>query len=469
MVTSLGALIGVLPAQLNGQLVGADSEVRTITHDSRSVTAGTLFCCVRGDHVDGHRFAHDAVMTGAAALVVDHRLDIDVPQMVVTDVREAMAYLADAVCDSPSRKLAVFGVTGTNGKTTTTWLLQSVLQHAGVPCGLLGTLSGSHTTPEAPIFQAQLAAFLDRGMQAAAVEVSSHALALHRVDATWFTVGVFTNLSRDHLDLHGDEDSYFAAKARLFEPNRCGVAVINGDDERGRTLLRTLTTPTERFAMSDATDVDLQAASATFTWRGQRIGLPLGGAFSVANALAAATAAHAYGIEPDVIAHGLTKASPVPGRFEPITAGQSFGVIVDYAHTPDGLAVALDAARGVTAGRLIVVFGCGGNRDATKRPLMGRIAQNAADFVIVTSDNPREEDPAAIISDVLRGMMTETDHPYVVEPDRRAAFAAAFALAEPGDVVVLAGKGHEATQTIGTIAHPFDDRVVANELLRSAS
>ena len=276
---------------------------------------------------------------------------------------------------------------------------------------------------------------------------------------------MFTNLSRDHLDLHGTEDDYFAAKARLFEPERCGVAVINADDERGQQLAAEVTVPVRLFSMHDATDIVLDARSATFTWHGQRIRLPLGGEFSIANGLAAATAALAYGIEPAVIAQGLGAATPVPGRFEPVDIGQPFGVIVDYAHTPDGLRVALQAARGVTRGRLIVVFGCGGDRDATKRPLMGEIAQNGADFVILTSDNPRGESPAAIISDVVRGFPTGSTGDYVIELDRRAAISAALSMAEAGDVVVIAGKGHEATQTIGTEVRPFDDRVVARELL----
>jgi UDP-N-acetylmuramoyl-L-alanyl-D-glutamate--2,6-diaminopimelate ligase len=454
-----------LPPHIGWTRIGPDVVVSGITHDSRVVGPGTLFCCVPGTSADGHTFAATAVSAGAVALVVDHLLDIDVTQLVVPDVRAAMPHLASAIYGNPSRSLAVFGVTGTNGKTTTTWLLQSVLEHAGLPCGLLGTLSGAHTTPEAPAFQAQLAAFRDHGKKAAAVEVSSHALALHRVDATWFAVGVFTNLSRDHLDLHGTEDAYFAAKARLFEPERCGVAVINADDERGRQLVEQVTVPVQLFSMSDATDIVLDARSATFAWHGQRVRLPLGGAFSVANGLAAATAALAYGLDPAMIAAGLSAATPVPGRFEPVDAGQSFGVIVDYAHTPDGLRVALQAARGVTQRRLVVVFGCGGDRDATKRPLMGEIAQKHADFVVLTSDNPRGESPAAIISDVVRGFPTGSTGNYVVQLDRRAAIALAFAMAGAGDVVVIAGKGHEATQTIGTDVRPFDDRVVARELL----
>jgi UDP-N-acetylmuramoyl-L-alanyl-D-glutamate--2,6-diaminopimelate ligase len=466
-VASLSEAAHSLAPRIGWTQVGPDVVVAGITHDSRQVAPGVLFCCVSGASADGHAFAAAAVSAGAVALVVDHHLDLDVPQLVVSDVRAAMPYLASAIYDNPSRSLAVFGVTGTNGKTTTTWLLQAVLEHAGLPCGLLGTLSGAHTTPEAPAFQAQLATFRDSGKKAAAVEVSSHALALHRVDATWFAVGVFTNLSRDHLDLHGTEDDYFAAKARLFEPERCGVAVINADDERGQQLAAQVTVPVRLFSMRDATEIVLDARSATFTWHGQRIRLPLGGAFSVANGLAAATAALACGIEPAVIAQGLSAATPVPGRFEPIDIGQPFGVIVDYAHTPDGLRVALQAARGVTSGRLMVVFGCGGDRDATKRPLMGEIAQKGADFVILTSDNPRGESPAAIISDVVRGFPTGSTGDYVVELDRRAAIAAAFSMAEAGDVVVIAGKGHEATQTIGTEVRPFDDRIVARELLEA--
>lgn len=465
----LSGLVASLPALLRAVLHGPDEQITGVTLDSRSVRTGSLFCCVRGGSLDGHLYAADAVARGAVALVVDHVVAVDVPQIVVSDVRLAAAYVSSTFHGNPSDSLAVFGVTGTNGKTTTTWLLQAVLDHGGLPCGLIGTLSGSHTTPEAPVLQAQLAAFRDEGRRAAAVEVSSHALALHRVDATWFAVAVFTNLSRDHLDLHGTEDAYFAAKARLFEPVRCGVAVLNVDDEHGRELLRVATVPTRTFSMADAREVRLDARSATFEWLHQTVRLPLGGSFSVANGLAAATAAHAYGIEPAVIAEGLSGATPVPGRFEPIDEGQAFGVIVDYAHTPDGLSAALDAARGVTQNRLMVVFGCGGDRDATKRPFMGEIAAKKADFVIVTSDNPRGEVPAAIISGVVSGISADARGQHMVEEDRREAIAVAFSLARPGDVVLIAGKGHEVTQTIGSSVFPFDDRAVARELLRATA
>ena len=454
-----------LPPDMRYEVIGAGAALSGITHDSRQVSPRTLFCCVPGASVDGHTFAQAAVTAGATALVVDHPLPLDVPQLVVDDVRLAMPYLASKIYGDPSRTLAVFGVTGTNGKTTTTWLIHAILEHAGVACGLLGTLSGAHTTPEAPAFQARLAEFRDDGKRAAAVEVSSHALALHRVDATWFTVGIFTNLSRDHLDLHGNEDNYFAAKARLFEPARCGTAVINIEDARGRQLEAQIEVPVKTFSMADALDMKLDVHGASFTWHGHHVRLPMGGAFSVANGLAAATAALAFGLDPAVIAAGLSGATPVPGRFEPVDAGQSFGVIVDYAHTPDGLRVALDAARDVTGGRLFVVFGCGGDRDATKRPLMGEMAANKADFVILTSDNPRGEGPAAIISDVVSGFPTGATGLYAIELDRRAAIALAFSMVNDGDVVVIAGKGHEATQTIGTDVRPFDDRAVARELL----
>jgi UDP-N-acetylmuramoyl-L-alanyl-D-glutamate--2,6-diaminopimelate ligase len=465
MLMDLRAAAASLPAGLTVSLTGPDAQVSGITHDSRRVQPQTLFCCVPGATTDGHNFARQAVADGASALLVDRPLDLPIAQLGVTDVRLAMAYLADTLNGRPSRTLAVIGVTGTNGKTTTTWLLRALLDAAGLPCGLIGTLSGSHTTPEAPDFQAALAGFVDAGMLAAAVEISSHALALHRVDATWFPVAVFTNLSRDHLDLHGSEAAYFAAKARLFEPVRCGTAVINRDDEHGRKLMATLQVPVHAFGMADATDITLDARSACFTWRGHRVRLPLGGAFSVANGLAAATAAEALGLSPNDIAEGLSGATAVPGRFEPIEAGQSFGVIVDYAHTPDGLRAALGAARGVTERRLIVVFGCGGNRDASKRPLMGEIAVELADFVVVTSDNPRGEVPAAIISDVVNGFPPDSEGQYLIEQDRREAIASAFDMAKAGDVVLIAGKGHETTQTVGDRVLAFDDRVVARELL----
>jgi UDP-N-acetylmuramoyl-L-alanyl-D-glutamate--2,6-diaminopimelate ligase len=442
------------------------TRVSTVTHDSRAVTPGSMLCCIRGSNVDGHGFAMEAIERGAVALLVDHLLDVDIAQILVDDTRLAAGPVASAVLGHPSDQLTVVGVTGTNGKTTTTYLLASIFEAAGWSAGIVGTLSAALTTPEAPELQTALAAFRDEGKRAVAMEVSSHALELHRVDGTRFTSAVFTNLGRDHLDLHGSEERYFAAKARLFEPQFTALGIVNLDDVRGRLLADVATIALVGFGHADAIDLVVGADRHAFRWRGRDVVVPLGGRFNVSNSLAAATAAEALGIGIDAIVAGLGSVAPIPGRFESVDLGQPFHVVVDYAHTPDGLHVALESAREATnGGRVIVVFGCGGDRDAEKRPLMGRVAAELADLVVVTSDNPRSEDPLAIIAAVLHGVPDEYLRSVTSEPDRRAAIGVALGAARPGDMVVLAGKGHEATQTIGAAVLPFDDRAVARELL----
>jgi len=466
MERMLGALVA--DASVNGAVVrgSADVAVTGVVFDSRLITPGCLFCCVRGSNSDGHSFAPAAKAAGAAALVVDHLLDVDLPQVVVPDTRVAMGPLASAFFGNPSHSLVMVGVTGTNGKTTTTTLLASVLESAGMPTGVIGTLTGKHTTPEGPDLQEQLAGFLAAGKRAVVMEVSSHALALHRVGGTRFDVAVFTNLGRDHLDLHGTVERYFAAKALLFEPALSAHGVVNADDLHGRLLLDAASIPMTGFSHADLIDLDVTPVSHSYTWRGQRVQVHIGGQFNAMNSVAAATAAAALGIEPAVIAAGLSTAPAVPGRFEPVRAGQPFDVIVDYAHTPDGLREALQAARRASVdGSVIAVFGCGGDRDREKRPEMGAVAAELADRVVVTSDNPRSEDPLAIINAVIQGVPADYRDRVVSEPDRRQAFAAAFQIAKPGDVVVIAGKGHETTQTIGNEVVAFDDRAVARTLL----
>jgi UDP-N-acetylmuramoyl-L-alanyl-D-glutamate--2,6-diaminopimelate ligase len=439
-------------------------DVSAIDHDSRQVGPGTLFCALKGEHADGHDHAGAAVDAGATALLVEHLLELDVPQIVVPDSRAAMGLLSDAFYDHPSRRIAVVGVTGTNGKTTVTHVLAAILRHLGRPTTVLGTLSGARTTPESPELQAALAAAATGDDAVVAMEVSSHAIELRRITGTWFTVAVFTNLSQDHLDFHDTMDRYFAAKARLFEPERAAVGVVNRDDPWGRRLLESMAIPSVAWSADDATDVDLRADGTSFTWRGQRVELALAGRFNLANAVAAAEAAVALGVDPADVAAGLADARPVDGRFEPVGDGQ-VAVLVDYAHTPDALEQALLSARELTAGRLIVVFGCGGDRDRAKRPLMGAAADKVADVVVVTSDNPRSEDADAIIDEVLTGIDRRED--LVVEPDRRVAVEAAVGLASPGDLVLVAGKGHETTQDLGGgNVIPFDDRVVAASALQ---
>jgi UDP-N-acetylmuramoyl-L-alanyl-D-glutamate--2,6-diaminopimelate ligase len=446
----------------------AGTEVTAITHDSAAVSPGALFCCVPGRRADGHDFAAAAVAAGAGALLAERLLPPSVPQVVVPSVRRAMGPVAAAFFDHPSRRLAVVGVTGTNGKTTTTHLLAAAMAAAGRTSEVIGTLSGPRTTPEAPEVQARLADLAAAGTSVAAMEVSSHALVQHRVDATWFAVAVFTNLSQDHLDFHPSMDDYFAAKASLFTPERAALAVLNADDPWGRRLLDTVAVPTRAFSLDDAVDLDVGARTSTFRWHGRPVRLRLGGAFNVANALAAATAAQELGADAASVAEGLSSVVSVPGRFEDVDAGQPFTVVVDYAHTPASLEHVLVAARRVSGNgtgptRVLVVFGCGGDRDRTKRPAMGEAAARLADVAVLTSDNPRGEDPLAIIAEVRAG--ARRPEALVVEPDRRAAIALALGRARAGDVVVVAGKGHEAVQVTGDLAVPFDDRVVVREEL----
>ncbi|CAB4585703.1 unannotated protein [freshwater metagenome] len=447
----------------------ADALVIDITHDSRAVEAGTMFCCVRGVLRDGHDFATVAVERGASALLVDHRLDGvgDVAQIVVEDVRSAIGPFASEVFGNPSRHLSVVGITGTNGKTTTTHLLGSILKVSGVSTDVMGTLTGALTTPEASDLQRTLAARHAAGVRSVVMEVSSHALSLDRVLGTSFALSIFTNLGRDHLDFHGTQEAYFEAKARLFESDLSRVGVVNADDPFGRRLIDRSTIPMIPFSLADVSDTDVSATSHAYTWRGVRVNVAMGGSVNVMNSLAAATAARELGVDLDAIVEGLRVAPVVAGRFEHVDAGQDFVVLVDFAHTPDGLGEMLRSVRQATTdGRVIVVFGCGGDRDKMKRPIMGETAASLADAVVVTSDNPRSEDPEAIIASVVAGVPDHLRHRLIgIEADRRAAMSLAFRHAREGDVVIIAGKGHERTQTIGGEVLEFDDRAVARELL----
>jgi len=458
------------PAEVVGTAAG-DVEVGSIALDSRLVAPGALFCCVAGSRVDGHDLASDAVAAGAVGVLAERRLPLDerVAQVLVPSVRAAMGPIAAALHGHPSRSLTVVGVTGTNGKTTTTHLLRSVFEAAGRSAAVIGTLTGAPgsppTTPDAPELQARLAALRDRGVEVVAMEVSSHGLAMHRVDGTRFAAAVFTNLSQDHLDLHGTMEAYFAAKARLFDPSFTDLAVVCADDLYGRLLVDAATVETVGYGVADAHDLRLTADGSTARWHDVELRVPLPGRFNVLNALAAATTADELGVPAAAIAAGIASTPPVRGRFDPVVAGQPFGVVVDYAHTPDGLQAVLRAAREVIAPgrRVVAVFGAGGDRDPAKRPRMGEAAAAHADLVVVTSDNPRSEEPAAIIAEILGGIPDGSA--LLVEPDRRAAIAAAVDAAAPGDIVVIAGKGHETTQTIGDAVVPFDDAEVAREVL----
>ena len=449
-------------------------EISALAYSSNRVTPGALFFCVPGFTSDGHDFAPEAVKRGAAALVTERRLDLGVPELIVDDVRGAMGPAAARFYGDPTAELDVVGITGTNGKTTTAFLVRHLLEAAGRQTGLLGTVKRvvggveedvERTTPEAIDLQATFRRMLDAGDRAAAMEVSSHALELGRVGGIRFACKLFTNLTQDHLDFHGTMEAYYAAKRRLFD--EAGVAVVNADDEHGRRIAAEVGAVT--FAIEN--DADYRAREIDFDFGGSHFLLdtpegtvevesPLPGLFNVLNVIGAIAAVRTLGVD-ELSLEGFER---VPGRFEPVDEGQDFGVLVDYAHTPDSLENVLRTARELTRGRLHVVFGAGGDRDPTKRPLMGRAARELADRVLVTSDNPRNEEPEAIIDQVMEGAGAGAER----DADRRRAIGRAIADAEPGDVVVIAGKGHEQGQEFEHgRKEPFDDKTVAREALRS--
>lgn len=444
-----------------------EAAVALVTASTRDVTVGSLFVCVAGARHDGHDYASAAVQLGAVAVVTMRPLTVAVPQIIVSDTRRALGLLAAAHAGWPSRHLDVIGITGTNGKTSTAQLVAHILNTAGRPTSVRGTLDGTLTTPEAPELQQWLAARRDAGDHAAVLEVSSHALDLDRVAGTSFRLGVFTNLGQDHLDFHGTPERYFAAKAKLFEPQRCAAGVVNRDDVHGRLLADAASIPMTTYGLDDVSDVTVERFEHRYWWRGHQVRVPLGGRFHVMNSLAALTVANELGIDDAEAAGALATAPPIRGRFEVLEMAGSPTVVVDFAHTPDGLEQVLSTARALAGtGRVGVVFGCGGDRDAPKRPVMGAVAARYADAIVLTSDNPRSEDPQMIM-DAIRAGIDEVDPQRMVfqDPDRRTAIAAALAWADPGDVVVVAGKGHETTQIIGGQVFPFDDAAVVRELL----
>ena len=477
-MTTLGDLFGDAAAR------AAALEITALAYDNRRVTPGTAFFCVRGFTRDGHDYAADAIARGAAALVVDHPLGLGVPEVVVADVRAAMAPAAARLHGDPTAALRTIGVTGTNGKTTTTYLVRALLEAAGEQTGLMGTVTSivggverevTRTTPEAVDLQATLAAMRDGGDTHCVMEVSSHALALGRADAIHWAAAIFTNLTQDHLDFHPTMEEYFAAKCRLFVDGLPEVAVVNVDDpygarladEIGGRVAELVTVGIEaRHADLRATAIESAFSGSTFSAGGLELRSPLPGRFNVLNVLCAVAAVRALGVDDATITAALPAAGRVPGRFEPVDEGQDFAVLVDYAHTPDSLENVLEAARPLTAGRLVCVFGCGGDRDRGKRPQMGAICARLADHTIVTSDNPRSEDPAAIVEEILAGIEDRAATEAIV--DRHAAIERAVGMAREGDVVVIAGKGHEQGQEFeGGRKLPFDDVTVAREALRA--
>jgi UDP-N-acetylmuramoyl-L-alanyl-D-glutamate--2,6-diaminopimelate ligase len=475
-----------------------DAPVTGITYDSRAVTPGNVFVALQGAQTDGAAYATDAMSRGAIA-VVGQDVPAGVAGIRVQDGRAALAALAAIFYGHPSERLIVVGVTGTNGKTTTTYLLTSIFESAGLPCGRIGTVGyrvgheerpAARTTPEAPDLQRMLREMVDEGAAACAIEVSSHALELKRVDFVRFAAAVFTNLTRDHLDFHGDMESYFAAKRKLFERLPADApAAINVDDPRGARLAEAVGTPIT-YGITQAADVRpvelsltltgiegvVQSPAGTFRLRMSMPGRP-----NAYNALGAAAVAIGLHLPLKDIEAGLMHVPTVPGRFEVVSsAADDVSVIVDYAHTDDALKNLLETARALTRQRIITVFGCGGDRDRTKRPLMGAVAARLSDLVVLTSDNPRSEDPLAIIEEIKRGFVPPDDRParkggvalapiqmtpWLAIPDREEAITRAVADAEPGDVVIVAGKGHETTQVIGSRVLPFDDASVSRQAL----
>jgi UDP-N-acetylmuramoyl-L-alanyl-D-glutamate--2,6-diaminopimelate ligase len=459
--------------------------VRGISMDSRQVQPGDLYACVPGFKVDGHDFAVKAIASGAVALVVEHFLPLDVPQVKVSNVRKVLGTIAATIYDQPSEQLELVGVTGTNGKTTITYLIEKIGTKHGKKVGLIGTLGsridgreipGERTTPEAIDVQKLLGDMVAEGVSLAVMEVSSHALDLGRVSGCEFDTGIFTNLTQDHLDYHKNMKDYLDAKSKLFSSlkgkKQTKISILNGDDSSFSKLSQASAAPVVSYGIHN--EVDYRAENVEVTSEGVRfvvcfrdsrqdVQYSTPGVFSVYNALAAFVWGVERGYTPGSVAEALAEIPGVPGRFESIRLGQPFQVIVDYAHTPDGLENVVRTARDFTKGRLITVFGCGGDRDRGKRPIMGEAASGLSDFVIVTSDNPRTEDPDQIIKEVLVGV-TGVDH--VALRDRREAIWGACRMAKVGDTILIAGKGHETYQIFGTEVHPFDDREVAREALR---
>ena len=475
------------------------TEITDLEYDSRKVSSSTLFFCVPGHVTDGHDFARDAVERGAAALICERKLDLDVAQVVVEDARALMAQIAVRFFGEPTGSLKLVGITGTNGKTTTAHILREILEAHGVNCGLLGTVEQivggvsepvERTTPEAIDLQRTFSRMIERGDRACVMEVSSHALELNRSDLIEFDACVFTNLSQDHLDFHGTMEAYFSAKRKLFFPTVGlipAVSAINADDPYGRKLIDDLKS-SDRTVLSygiETKDVDFRAVDIdpeslgrsftvkTFDGGSKQVQTHLLGAFNIYNVLAALAAGEGLGVNLDESVEALGRIKPVPGRFEPVEAGQEFKVLIDYAHTPDSLENVLQGVRDVTEGRVIAVFGCGGDRDQGKRPLMGEAACRLADLIFVTSDNPRNEQPEKIIEEILVGahrVKDPGDESLVVDADRRRAIAAALEQAQPGDTVVIAGKGHETGQEFERGRKiEFDDKKVAVEELQRLS
>ena len=452
----LSTLLGGIGFQ--DQKYSRDPEILRIVHDSRLVQQGDLFCCIPGLLYDGHEFALDAVKAGAAAVVAEKPLNIEVPLIETTSSRKSLALLSSFHAGNPSRDLEVVGVTGTNGKTSVVHLLQQILRHAGHEVESSGTLTGERTTPEAPELQNRLSQWRDRGVDSAVMEVSSHALSQHRVDGTEFSAVAFTNLSRDHLDYHESMEEYFKAKERLFEQSFSSKAVVVVGQEAGDRIANT----SQKNGL-EVVEVNVDNASSMGSWHGQSLKIPFEAEFMAVNTLVAAELALLLNVPPSKIASGVSQLQAVPGRFEILKGESSPAIVIDYAHTPEALKATLKSARALKEkGRVLVVFGCGGGRDQGKRPLMGQMADVGADFSVVTSDNPRGESPMSIIDEIVSGMSTGN---HIVEEDRKEAIKIALMNSQPEDVIVVAGKGHETTQEIAGEFFDFDDKEISKSLI----
>ena len=479
----LNALAGAIPGKV--QIVGdQETEIGNICIDSRKVQPGDLFICTPGLQMDAHKFAPQAVEKGAAALLVTHHLELDVPQVIVENVRAALSYVAAEFHGNPAREMHMIGITGTKGKTTTSYLVKSILEEAGYKVGLIGTVCSmigeevipTHlTTPDPVETQAMLRRMADAGVKYVVMEVSAHAIALDRLAGVEYEVGAFSNFSQDHLDLFETMDAYFDCKMRFFVPEMTRKLVYNADDDRVAEGFKNLNRAALRVGIREgsdvyANDIEISEVGSDFlmSWHKHfriSVSLRLAGIFNVYNALLASGICIQLGVDPDVIRRGLEDVRAVPGRIELLDTHTPYRVILDYAHSPDSLENILQAVRATTKGRLIALFGCGGNRDVAKRPLMGEIGGELADFCILTSDNPRSEDPMDILNSIEEGIRG-TGCEYVVIENRREAIRFALKNAEPHDVVVLAGKGHETYQEIRGVRYPFDEKIVVSELLK---
>jgi UDP-N-acetylmuramoyl-L-alanyl-D-glutamate--2,6-diaminopimelate ligase len=480
MPWTLRALVGAagLPAEVRG-----DAQISGLSYDARVVQSGDLFCCIPGARADGHTFAAEVAAAGAVALVVEHPVGVDLPQAEVATVRAALGPLAAAFYEHPSGEIPVAAITGTNGKTTITYLLEAIASAAGLEPGIIGTVSrrfkgtsekAARNTPEAPDLQQLLRRMRGAGVDLVVLEATSDGIEQGRLRGTTFATAAFTNLTQDHLNTHGSMEAYFEAKAALFDPMYTSRAVVNIGDDAGRRIVDRARDRLDVLTYGSE-DAEIRPLSVDLAHTGSRarfrtpagtydVQTSLVGRYNVDNCMCAFGIALHLGIDPNDIVRGLARLERVDGRLEPVDAGQPFLALVDYAHTPDALEQAIAACRGLTKGRVIVVFGCGGDRDRAKRPLMGEAASRGADHSIITSDNPRSEDPSAIIADIEPGARRGGGG-YTVIADRREAIRAALDEAEPGDVVLVAGKGHEQGQELADRTIPFDDREVVGELL----